>query len=259
MTTQEQKNLILNAMREIFPSILPSRLQEARQAVLTHMGMTLADFGYYPSGQPRFDNLCSQAVKALKATGEMTTQGWEWRWNGNVVCEAEAEAEAPVASQPTQTTMEMMMLEEDLFGGEIEVNTNTPSLYDLTCEETLIRLVATTPCFGKVVQSDPVCQGCPLLAQCCEAKGEAQQAKREAREARNEALEIASKEGYDLSKVKVPKSAKLHDTTEIEALADTSCVVSGEPILKGEVAYHIPSWGMVKKVIGDAYKAMNNI
>jgi hypothetical protein len=199
--------------------------------------MTHEDFGFYPSGQPKFDNLCSQAVKMLKATGEMTTQGWEWRWNGTVA------SEAPV-SQPTQTTMEMMMLEDDLFG-EIEVNTNTPSLYDLTCEETLIRLVATTPCFGKVVQSDPVCQGCPLLDQCCESKGEAQQAKREAREARNEAL--------------VPKSAKLHETTHIEALADTSCVVSGEPILKGEVAYHIPSWGMVKKVIGDAYKAMNNL
>ena len=150
------------------------------------------------------------------------------------------------------------MLEDDLFG-EIEVNTNAPSLYDLTCEETLIRLVATTPCFGKVVQSDPVCQGCPLLTQCCETKGEAQQAKREAREARNGALEIASKAGYNLSSVKVPKSAKLHETTEIETLANTSCVVSGEPILKGEVAYHIPSWGMVKKVIGDAYKAMSNL
>ena len=62
-----------------------------------------------------------------------------------------------------------------------------------------------------------------------------------------------------MSKVKVPKTAKLHETAEIETLSDTSCVVSGEPILKGEVAYHIPSWGMVKKVIGDAYKAMNNI
>jgi hypothetical protein len=251
MTTQEQKNLILNAMRQIFPSILPSRLQEARQAVLSHVGMTHADFGYYPSGQPKFDNLCSQAVKTLKATGEMTTQGWEWRWNGSVVSE-------------TPTTMEMMMMESevDLFGDDLfdaEVNDLTPSLYDLTCEETLIRLVATTPCFGKVVQSDPVCQGCPLLSQCCEKKGETQQAKREAREARNEALETASKAGYDLSKVKVPKSAKLHEATEIEALSDTSCIVSGEPILKGEVAYHIPSWGMVKKVVGDAYKAMNNL
>ena len=251
MTIQEQKNLIINAMREVFPRILPSRLQEARQAILTHVGMTHADFGYYPSGQPKFDNLCSQAVKSLKATGEMTTRGWEWRWNGSVV------SEAPVVSQPTPTTMEMMMVEDDLF--DTEVNTNAPSLYDLTCEETLIRLVATTQCFGKVVQSDPICQGCPLLAQCCETKGEAQQAKREAREARNEALEVASKAGYNLSNVKVPKSAKLHDTTEIETLADTSCVVSGEPILKGEVAYHIPSWGMVKKVIGDAYKAMSNL
>ena len=254
MTTQEQKNLILDAMREIFPRILPSRLQEARQAVLTHMGMTHADFGFYPLGQPKFDNLCSQAVKTLKATGEMSVQGWEWRWNGSVVSEAPASQATP--------TMEMMMIEDDLFGDDLfdtELNANTPSLYDLGCEETLIRLVATTACFGKVVQSDPVCQGCPLLAQCCEKKGEAQQAKREAREARNEALEIASNEGYDLSKVKVPKSAKIHETAEIEALADTSCVVSGEPILKGEVAYHIPSWGMVKKVIGDAYKAINNI
>ena len=259
MTTQEQKNLILDAMREVFPRILPSRLQEARQAILSHLDMTHADFGYYPSGQPKFDNLCSQSVKTLKATGEMTTQGWEWRWNGSVVNEAPA--------SNTTHTMEMMMEQDDLFEDDLfeddlfdtEVNANTPSLYDLTCEETLIRLVATTPCFGKVVQSDPVCQGCPLFTQCCETKGETQQAKREAREARNEALETASKAGYNLSKVKVPKTAKLHETSEIETLSDTSCVVSGEPILKGEVAYHIPSWGMVKKVIGDAYKAMNNI
>jgi hypothetical protein len=32
--------------------------------------------------------------------------------------------------------------------------------------------------------------------------------------------------------------------------------VSGETILKDEIAYHIPSWGMVKKVIAEAYKAM---
>lgn len=256
MTIQEQKNLILNAMREIFPSILPSRLQEARQAILTHMGLTLEDFGYYPSGQPKYDNLCSQAVKTLKDTGEMTTQGWEWRWVGTVACEAEA----PVVSQPTPTTMEMMMMEieDDLFG-EITVDTNAPSLYDLTCEETLIRLVATTACFGKVVQSDNMCQGCPLFDLCCESKGEARQAKREAREARNEALEMASKAGYDLSKVKVPKSAKLHEIKEIKALAETYCIVSGETIIKGEIAYHITSWGMVKKVIGDAYKAMNNL
>jgi len=248
MTNQEQKNLILEAMREIFPSILPSRLQEARQAILTHMGRTHDDFGFYPSGQPKFDNLCSQAVKALKATGEMTTQGWVWRWSGTVVSEA-----------PTNVQEMMMMeLEDDLFG-DVEIQTNTPSLYDLTCEETLIRLVATTSCFGKVVQSDPICQGCPLFTQCCDKKGESQQAKREAKEARNGALEMASSEGYDLSKVKVPKSAKIHDTKQIEAQGQTSCVVSGEPILTGEIAYHIPSWGMVKKVIGDAYKTMINL
>ena len=258
MTTQEQKNLVLNAMRQIFPNILPSRLQEARQAVLSHMGLTHDDFGFYPSGQPKFDNLCSQAVKTLKATGEMSTQGWEWRWNGSVV------SEAPTVNQPTvsqPTTMDMMMeLEDDLFGdADFEIDTNAPSLYDLSCEETLIRLVATTPCFSKVVQSDPMCQGCPLFTQCCEKKGESQQAKREARQIRNEALEIASKAGYNLSKIKVPKSAKIHETTQIEAQANTSCVVSGEPILTGEIAYHIPSWGMVKSVIGDAYKAIHNL
>jgi len=254
MTTQEQKNLILNAMREVFPNILPSRLQEARQAVLTHVGMTEADFGYYPSGQPKFNNLCSQAVKTLKSTGEMTTQCWEWRWN--VVCSEEA----PAPSYDN-TPMEMMMEledEDDLFG-DFEIVQSTPSLYNLNDEETMIRLVATTPCFGKVVQSDSMCQGCPLFDSCCEKKGEASLAKREAKEARKEALEQASLAGYDLTKVKVPKSARLHETQHIEALADTSCVVSGEPILTGEVAYHIPSWGMVKKVIGDSYKAMNNL
>lgn len=252
MTTKEQKQSIIEAMREVFPNILPSRLQEARQAILSHVGMTHADFGFYPSGQPKFDNLCSQAVKSLKATGEMTTQGWEWRWNGSVLTST---------NTPTQTQTEMMMgdlFDDDLFDDDLEVNA-TPSLYDLTCEDTLIRLVATTPCFGKVVQSDPVCQGCPLFSQCTEKKGEVKQAKRVAKEARNEALEIASNAGYDLSKVKVPKSAKIHETIEIEALSDTSCVVSGEPILKGEVAYHIPSWGMVKKVIGDTYRAMKGI
>lgn len=246
MNTNAQKNMILNAMRELFPRILPSRLQEARQAILSHMGMTHADFGFYPSGQPKFDNLCSQAVKALKATGEMTTQGWEWRWEGT--------PSGSVDDEP-QTTMEMMM--DDLFGeADFEVQTNTPSLYDLTCEDTLIRLVATTPCFGKASASDPICQGCPLLSACSDKKGESQQAKKEARQVRNDALETASKAGYDLSKVKVPKSAKLHETTEVKAQANTSCVVSGEPILTGEVVYHIPSWGMVKKAIGDAYKAM---
>lgn len=255
MTTQEQKNLVLNAMREIFPRILPSRLQEARQSILSHMGMTHDDFGFYPSGQPKFDNLCSQAVKTLKATGEMSTQGWVWSWNGSV-------NEAPTVNDPQSTPMDMMMmeLEYDLFGDtDFEIETNSPSLYDLTCEETLIRLVATTPCFSKVVQSDPMCQGCPLFTQCCEKKGESQRAKREARQIRNGALEIASKAGYDLSKVKVPKSAKIHETRQIEAQANTSCVVSGEPILTGEIAYHIPSWGMVKAVIGDSYKAIHNL
>ena len=256
MTIKEQKQSVLNAMREVFPNILPSRLQEARKAILTHMGMTHADFGFYPSGQPKFDNLCSQAVKTLKATGEMDTQGWEWRWNGSM----ETIEQPTVASQPTTMDMMMMELEDDLFGEtDFEIENDEPSLYDLTCEDTLIRLVATTPCFGKAVQSDPVCTGCSLFTHCLGKKGEKKEAQKIAREARNEALENASKAGYNLSKIKVPKSAKIHETTQVEAQANTSCVVSGEPILKGEVAYHIPSWGMVKTVIGDSYKAMHNL
>lgn len=158
-----------------------------------------------------------------------------------------------------QKELELILsLEDDLFG-DFEIVQSTPSLYNLNDEETMIRLVATTDCFGKVVQSDSMCQGCPLFGSCCEKKGETSLAKREAKEARKEALQQASEAGYDLTKVKLPKSARLHETRQIEALSDTSCVVSGEHIVKGEVVYHIPSWGMVKKVIGDSYKAMNNL
>ena len=250
----QHKQIILNTMREIFPNILPSLLQEARQAILTHLNMSKEDFGFYPSNKPKFDNLCSEAVKTLKATGEMSTNGWEWRWNGSVV----SEVEAPTPNTNTSEMEMKMEVEEALFGG-LDIQTSNASLYDLTCEDTLIRLVATTHCFGKVVQSDPMCQGCPLFSQCSERKGESQQAKKQAKEAKEEALKIANEAGYDLSKVKVPKSAKIHETTQMESQSDTTCVVSNEPILKGEIAYHIPSWGVVKKSIGDAYKAMNNI
>jgi len=252
------KKIIIEAMREVFPNILPSLLQEARQAILTHLNMSKDDFGLYPSNKPKFDNLCSEAVKTLKSTGEMSTKGWEWRWNGSVVSEVEVDASnTDISNNDMEMEMEME-IEDDLFQ-EVAIQTTNASLYDLTCEDTLIRLVATTSCFGKVVQSDPMCQGCPLLSQCSVRKGESQQAKKEARETKEEALKIAKEAGYNLSKVKVPKGAKINETNQIEAQANTSCVVTSEPILKGEVAYHIPSWGMVKKSIGDAYKAMNNL
>ena len=244
MNTKQAKQLITEGARELFPRILPSRLQEARKALLAHLGLTLDDFGYYPSGQPKFENLCSQVVKTLKATGEMTTQGWEWSWveGGTVV-------PSPVIKE---ATLEMFF--EDYEGFE-----EAPSLYDLSCEETVIRLVAITPCFGKVVQTDSECQGCPLLDLCLEKKGEVRVARNKTRQAKKEALEKASEMGYDLKGVKIPKSARIHELTHHECKSETTCIVSGETISTGEVAVHIPSWGMVKPVIATALVALKNI
>lgn len=247
LTSKESRTRIENAMREIFPKILPSRLQEARQAILTHLGMTANDFGFHPSGKLKFDSYCSQAVKGFKSTGEMSTQGWVWHWNG-----------AMETSQPTTPVVNMEVAIQDIFDVEFEVESQ-PSLYDLDCEETLIRLIAITPCFGAAMQTDTMCQGCPLFDLCLEKKGEVKQAKKEAREAKKEALEIAYEKGYDLSKVKVPKSARVREIISVTTKSTTNCVVSGESIPKGTSAYHIPSWGMVKKVIGDSYIALNEI
>ena len=238
MNTKQAKQKIMGACREIFPTILPSVLQEARQAILAHLGMTLDDFGYYPSGGAKFDNLCSQVVKDLKSTGEMTTQGWEWRWVGQA------------------ETQELDLLNLETFFDEIEVDEFEVALYDVTDEDTLIRVVATTECYGKVVKSDTMCQGCPLFTLCCEAKGEAYIVRKEQREVKTEALEIASQAGYDLKKVKIPKKARIAEAVMIDCKSETSCIVSGEKIDIGEVAVHIPGWGMVKAPIARAYQAM---
>lgn len=243
ITSTQAKNIIKEGARELFPRILPSRLQEARSALLSHLNMREEDFGYFPSGGDKFSNYCSQVVSDLKSSGEMTTEGWTWIW----------------ANKPTQPVAEglMNMTMFELFE-EAEEVVKTPSLYDMRCEETVIRLVATTPCFGKVVQSDDICQGCPLFDLCCEKKGEVKQAKKEAREAREEALEIASQAGYDLKGISPPKSARVFESYEIEAQADTFCIASGSPILKGEKATIIPSWGAVKPIIAEAFKAIGD-
>lgn len=236
MNTKQAKDLILDSARSVFPNILPSVLQEARQALLAHLGMTLDDFGYYPSGGAKFDNLCSQVVKDLKSTGEMTTHGWEWRW-------------------VAQDEQELDLLNLETFLDEF-VEEDTFSLYDLTDEDTLIRVVATTPCYGKVVKSDTMCQECPLFTLCCEAKGVASIARQSVKEAKAEALEIAKREGYDLKNIKIPKYARIHEANMIECKSETSCIVSGEKIDIDEVAVHIPGWGMVKAPIARAYQAM---
>lgn len=235
MNTKKAKQKIMEACREIFPTILPSRLQEARNSILAHMDMDIEDFGFYPSGGAKFDNLCSQVVKDLKSTGEMTTHGWEWRWSGQVE--------------------EVDLLNLETFLDEFQEE-DTFSLYDLTDEDTLIRLVATTECYGKVVKSDTMCQGCPLFNLCCESKGEASVVRSRQRMAKAEALEIAKRCGYDLKDVKIPKSARIHDAYSVDCKSETSCVVSGEKITENEVAFHIPGWGMVKAPIARAYQSM---
>lgn len=239
MNTKKAKENIIKACREIFPTILPSRLQEARLAVLAHMGNVVEDFGFYPSGGAKFDNLCSQVVKDLKSSGEMTTHGWEWRWVGQ--------------GQPNESLQSL-----EVFLDEFQETETHYGLYDLTDEQTLIRLVATTPCFGKVVKSDIVCQGCPLFDSCCEAKGEALSTKQSLKQAKSQAFEQALEAGYDLKGVKIPKSARIHEAKSLECQGSTSCIVSGEIINKNEVAFHIPGWGIVKAPIARAYQAMQN-
>ena len=251
ITSTEARKLLDLAARQVFPSILPSRLHEARNALLQHLNMSIEDFGYYPGGQPKFEGYCSQVVKSLKTSGEMKTKGWTWIWCGDQAPMVEPMVEPVEPVEPTPP-VNMTMLDLDLF----EEDTLPPSLYDLGCEDTVIRLVASTPCFGKVLQSDDVCQRCPLFDLCCEKKGEVSKAKKEAREAKAEALEVASQAGYDLKGLKIPKSARLHDSYEIEAKGDTFCIASGSPILKGEKAAIIPSWGAVKPIIVEALKAI---
>jgi hypothetical protein len=238
ISSNEAREIIIKGAREIFPQILPSRLQEARSALLSHLNMEISAFGFFPSGGAKFENYCSQVVKILKESGEMTTKGWVWEWNTK-----------------TQSLPVIEMSMADLFESELEVGV-APSLYNLSCEETLIRLIATTSCFGKVLESDPECQGCPLLTFCRETKGEEYRAKKEAKEAKLEALQEAMQAGYDLKNVKVPKSARLFESYNMKAMSATSCIVSGEAIAQGEDCTVIPSWGIVKPIIAEAFKSI---
>ena len=245
MKPSQGKKLILSAAKEIFPSILPCQLQDARQAILSHLGMSKENFGFFPNGSSKFDNYCSQVVKSLKETGEMKTSGWEWSW---------------VGGQPE--TLQMVIQEsseeesfDDLFAeleDEVEVK-KQPSLYNLSCEETLIRLVAITTCFGKVVKSDTECQSCPLFELCLEKAGESKLAKKAKKEEKLEALGQALQAGYDLKGVKPPKSARFHEAQEVNCSHPLPCVVSGEILGEGEAIVHIPSWGMMKKVIAETF------
>ena len=249
LKSKEARDLILRGARELFPQILPSRLQEARSALLEHLNLTEKDFGYFPSGLPKYDNYCSRVVSTLKKNGEMITEGWIWKWN------LETDFENQVEEHPEWMPGAVaMMLEShpepesfNIFEFEEIKDDNPPSLYNLGDEDTMIRLVATTPCFGKVVQSDSVCQGCPLFDLCREKKGEHLAVKKEAKNARNEALQRAKEAGYDLKGLKIPKSAKVHESEVIVCQNSIHCIATNTMIEKDEEAIRIPSWGILKK------------
>ena len=233
-------------MVEVFPSILPSRLQEARQYLLSNLGLNEDDFGYFPSGGDKYSTYCSQVVSDLKKEGLMSSVGWVWSWGGRV-------------EEEVEVTMEMLFgfnIDDD----EEEVKTKTnPTLYNVNDEDTLIRLVATTPCFGKALKTDPACQGCPLFEHCFEKKGVSNKDKKIKRESKKDALQKALQLGYDLSQVKVPKSAQLNDAKEFESHGVAKCAVSGEEIEYGEVAFYVPYWGVLKKAIAECLIQINNL
>ena len=74
ITPDEAREIITLSAREIFPNILLLRLQEAREAILSHLNLDISHFGYFPSGGAKFENYCSQVVKNLKSSGEMRTE-----------------------------------------------------------------------------------------------------------------------------------------------------------------------------------------
>jgi hypothetical protein len=89
-----------------------------------------------------------------------------------------------------------------------------------------------------------------------EKKEEVRSARRLVKEQKFKALSKATEAGYNLKGVKIPKSARISDAEEVVCKESVLCVVSSEKIELGELAYHIPSWGMLKKVIGDSYIEM---
>lgn len=239
--SKAHKTQILSAMRACFPSILPARLQEARQAILSHMGVERDYFGIYPSGGYKFDLLCSQAVTELKRSGEMSTEGWTWIWEGA--------RPAPIAT--------INMSFEDFLEDSEEV-IETPHLYDVSCETTLAFLISETPCFGGVVKSDPECQGCPLLDACLERKAEKKAEAQERKSLKEEALEALQEAGFSIDSLKIPRSVNLTEALSLKALSDVPCVVTQEMIKAGESAVHIEGWGWVKEIVYEALGALQS-
>lgn len=243
--SKAHKTQILSAMRATFPSILPARLQEARQAILSYMGVERGYFGIYPSGGYKFDLLCSQAVTELKRSGEMSTEGWTWFWEGS-------HSTSTPAATPT-----INMSFEDFLEDSEEIE-ETPHLYDVTCEATLDFLISETSCFGGAVKSDPECQGCPLVTACLERKAEKKAEAQERKSLKEEALEALQEAGFSIDNLKLPRSVNLSEAQSLKALSEVPCVVTQEMIKAGEGAVHIEGWGWVKELVYEALGALQS-
>ena len=235
MTSKDMKNNLLASMRERLPLTLPARLSDVMPEILDHAQLSVEMFG----SEAKYKSVMAQCVKALKDEGLMRREGWVWSW---------VSPTEDVKVQPTSDVSVALSLFDDEGFEEV---IKPPSLYDLSDNATLIRLVASTSCFGKVVESDLECVGCPLLTHCLEKKGEDQRLKKQAKLARDEALAQAQELGYNISNVKVPKKALITEGREIVCLKETTCCVTNDTISEGELATHIPSWGLMKKIIAD--------
>jgi hypothetical protein len=136
--------------------------------------------------------------------------------------------------------------------------TTQSGLYDLSCPTTLQLIIASTPCFGKGLKTDEVCQGCPLFGECLGEKVDVAAERKAKREAKRAAEKLLEDVGLN-KKVKIPKGANLAHLTTAEVLCDVVCVLTGETLTKGTEATLISSWGWANPTALDALLAIRNV
>ena len=236
-------NTIYKALKEILPLKGPLQAPEGRREILKHLGQEDTHWGYYNNGSLRFPNLVSQTIARLREEGLVSTKGWTWMWN---------QVSPPQDVSPPQVLPpQAMVVEEtdDLFDDLEEEDVSF--LYDLTDEMTLAAVAAATPCFGKYLERDPACKGCPLAHYCGEKNQslKAQKAARSALNAENHA--VLSRLGVNLKTIKanLPKTALMQEAAIINAKCDIDCVCSGVRLYAGETVVFVPQWGILHKIV----------
>lgn len=128
-----------------------------------------------------------------------------------------------------------------------------PSLYDLTNPKVRQVLIEATPCFGKGVKTDPMCQGCLFRVDCMGEKEEIKEARKEKRMAIKDIVEEATKLGFDVKKVRPPRRVDLINITPVEVKCDVPCVITGKNIKLGQEGVIIFEWGWVRPDALDLY------